>query len=219
MTPDPESPLWNWRWLRNAPGEVANELRAIAKRHQWDVNALACIVELESGGNPQAQNKQEGKVVATGMIQWTESTARQYGTTMADIFKMSQVEQLALAERYWENAYKTPPTEVGDYYMGVFWPSGMGKPDATVIAHAGTNVYDWNKGLDVTKDGVLTLGDVRTVFRNKYSAFETSGALVTPPLSKRGSLATVAKVALVGGVLFGGYKLWQYIKEQRHGST
>jgi hypothetical protein len=221
MTPDPESPLWNWPWLRNAPGEVVAELRAIAKRHAWDANALACIIQLESAGNPQAQNKQDGRVVATGLIQWTESTARNYGTTMAAIYRMSQIEQLALAERYWETAYKKPPTDVGDYYLGVFWPAGLGKSDETVIAKEGSNVYNWNKGLDITKDGILTIGDVRNIFRAKYRAFETSGALVPQPIRVKGGFGTILKVTLAGMVTFGAFRLYQYIKQSRgnHGKT
>ncbi len=209
---DSESPLWSWDWLKRAAGEVANTLLAIAQRHGWDPNALAGIIQLESGGDPQARNRLSG---ATGLIQWTEQTAKAYGTTTAAIYRMSQLDQLLLAERYWQNAYKTPPTEVGEYYMGVFSPSYIGKGEETVISKKGSNVYDQNAGLDWNGDGVLTTGDVKSFFRNLYRNHETSGALVTPPLSKpsRAKYVWYLGLGLAGSI--GAYKLWTWLKESR----
>ncbi len=169
---DANAPLWNWYWLRRSDPLDRFRFLAIARNHGWDANALAAIVQLESGGDPGKVNPKSG---ASGLIQWMPETADKYGTSIGKIRSMTTAEQLPLAERYWVDAYRAgPPAEVGDYYMGVFMPEFMGVPDEQILklrgveAVKGTPAYDQNPGLDWNQDGRLTAADVRSVFRSFY---------------------------------------------------
>ncbi len=128
------SSLWSFPWLRTIGGEVALKLLSIAERHGWDPNALATIIQIESGGDPQARNRYTG---ATGLIQWMPETAELYGTTTAAIYRMNRIEQLDLAEKYWQNVYRHPPQEVGNYYIGVFMPKFMNASNDTIVGQKG----------------------------------------------------------------------------------
>lgn len=123
---------------------------------------------------------------ASGLIQWISQTAKDYGTTLAKIRRMSALEQLDLAERYWQNVYRGKLPDVGDYYMGGFAPAFIGVAEDTVIvvngkqAVKGTSLYDQNAGLDWNADGIISAGDVRSLFRSIYGqrlAMRQSGKL------------------------------------------
>jgi hypothetical protein len=169
--------LWDWGWLRRSEPLDRMRLLAIARNHGWDANALAALIHIESGGDPGIVNKKSG---ASGLIQWMPDTAKDYGTTIGKIRSMSAFDQLALAERYWQNVYRAKPADVGDYYMGGFAPQFMGVPEDTVItvngvqAVKGKAVYDQNPGLDWNADGILTAGDVRSTFRSFYAAWHAN---------------------------------------------
>jgi hypothetical protein len=170
---DANAPLWGWYWLRRSDPLDRLRFLAIARKHGWDPNALAAIVQIESGGDPGKVNDKSG---ASGLIQWMPDTAELYGTTVRKIRSMTTAEQLPLAERYWRDAYRRgPPSDVGDYYMGVFMPDFMGAPENQILslkgldAVKGTSVYDQNAGLDWDRDGMLTASDVRSVLRSFYA--------------------------------------------------
>lgn len=183
ITPNPNASLWDWGWLRRSQPLERMRLLAIARGHGWDANALACIIHRESGGDPEAVNPHSG---ASGLIQWMPDTAKDYQTTVGKIRRMGALDQLGLAERYWQNVYRAPPPDVGDYYMGGFLPEYMGAPEDTLLqlkgqpAVKGKPLYDQNAGLDWNGDGQITAGDVRSTFRATYATFQRlrdSGAI------------------------------------------
>lgn len=119
---------------------------------------LLGIMKLESSLNPQAVNSNTG---ATGLIQFMPNTATGLGTSTKALYGMSASEQMPYVELYLKKAGVKPGMDIGDLYMAVFMPAMMGKKDDHVISTAGKKVYDYNKGLDTTKDGVLTVADVK----------------------------------------------------------
>jgi hypothetical protein len=135
-----------------------NKLQKIADKLGVAKSDLIAIMRLESGLDHTIQNK---KSKATGLIQFMPDTARSLGTTVDELKKMSAVEQLDYVYKYFVMRGVQPGMKLGDLYLSVFWPAGVGKPNSYVIAKRGSAVYDWNDGLDVTKDGILTAGDVR----------------------------------------------------------
>jgi Putative peptidoglycan binding domain/Transglycosylase SLT domain/GDSL-like Lipase/Acylhydrolase family len=130
-----------------------------------DKNDLIAVMRLESGLDPQAQNKNSK---ATGLIQFMPDTAREVGTSTQELYNMTAVQQLDYVYKYFVMRGVKPGMKLGDLYLAVFWPAAVGQPDGYVIAKRGSKVYDWNSGLDVTKDGVLTAGDARRAV-SKYS--------------------------------------------------
>jgi len=136
---------------------------AVAERRGLDANALSAVMYFESGYDPSEVNKSSG---ATGVIQFMPSTAKILGTTVSALRGMSRVQQMPWVEKYFAKVDPKGTKIVSplDTYLAVFWPSGMGKPPDHVIAEAGGIVYERNKGLDRNKDGVITVGDIGSMF-------------------------------------------------------
>lgn len=94
---------------------------------------------------------------ATGLIQFMPATARGLGTTVDKLAKMSQIEQLNYVYKYFL-PYKGKLRNLGDVYMAILWPAGVGKTDDFVLWSQNKKpvTYRQNIGLDVNKDGVIT---------------------------------------------------------------
>jgi hypothetical protein len=201
--------LYNWAWLSQHGSDVGARLEELSLAHGWDANAIAAVIKIESGGNPKAVNKLSG---ASGLIQFMPSTAKTLGTTVEALRTMTALEQLDFVERYYENALGgATPSEPGDYYVAVFMPAYIGRPSSDVIATKGEKVYDQNAGLDADKNGELTVGDVRTIFRRTYDSAATRGPWVpgaaqvpqgTSHLTQGQGLVLGAGVLLVVGWIF-----------------
>lgn len=178
IMPDPRSPLWAWPWLTHSAPPVRAALFDVAARNNWDPNALAAVIDLESGGDPRALNPDTG---ATGLIQFMPDTARSMGTSVEALAELPADRQLAYVEAFLRsNLAGRVLTDVGDYYLVTFMPGRVGSPDSFVLARKGSDVYRLNRGLDVDQDGTLSVGDVRDVLRRKYGTAQVrvqSGAL------------------------------------------
>jgi AraC-like DNA-binding protein len=123
---------------------------------------MMAIFKQESGVNPQARNSMSG---ATGLIQFMPDTARRLGTTTDELYKMDGVQQLDYVYRYFKMTGVGRGT-LGDLYMAVFMPKYVGYDDATVLGKNGApgfsgKVYAQNKGLDLNRDGEITVADVK----------------------------------------------------------
>lgn len=92
-----------------------------------------------------------------GLIQFMPATARGLGTTTQALSKMTALEQLEYVHAYFK-PYRNRLKNIGDYYMAILWPRGVGKDDNYVLwsKDARPTTYRQNAGLDVNKDGVIT---------------------------------------------------------------
>lgn len=182
----PGAELWAWPWLAHSEPAVRVQLRELARAHGWDANAVAAVIQRESGGDPQAVNPRSG---ASGLIQFMPQTAEALGSSVSAIRAMRALEQLELVERYLARVFAQtrPPTEVGDYYLAVFWPAAIGEPDELELGAKGSPVYDQNAPLDADKSGTLTAGDIRQPIRRDYvsrsgsAALNLTAAALSPP--------------------------------------
>ncbi|MDD5544387.1 MAG: transglycosylase SLT domain-containing protein [Acidobacteriia bacterium] len=206
---DPAAELWAWGWLVHSEPQVRTRLLEIARFHGWDPNALAAVIAFESGGDPSARNRQSS---ATGLIQFMPQTAEALGTSIARLRVMSALRQLDFVERYYQSAlYGKTPTEVGDYYMAVFMPGAVGKPDELELGRKGQKIYDQNAGLDRDGDGVLNVGDVKQTFRASFLKTKpseridlTAPAVLPPPHSAFGLRPSSGRRGLIGLALVSG---------------
>ena len=139
------------------------KLEKIAQKLGTTSHAMLAVMKQESGVNPKAQNKQGG---ASGLIQFMPATARMLGTTTDELRQMDAVQQLDYVYRYYKYT-GVGDGSVGDLYMATFMPKYIGYPDHHVLGTQGAEgfsgkVYAQNKGLDRNRDGVITVGDVKT---------------------------------------------------------
>jgi len=133
-------------------------LRDIASNLGVNADDMLKVMTKESGLNPAAVNRYSN---ATGLIQFMPSTARGLGTTVEELRNMSGVEQLKYVEMYYKRLGIKPGMDVGDIYILNFYPIAINKPRDYVIASVGSKIYSQNAGLDVDKNGKITVQDVR----------------------------------------------------------
>lgn len=119
---------------------------------------LMAIMAFESGFDSTAVNKVSD---ATGLIQFMPFTAKDLGTSTEELQNMSAMDQLDYVKAYFAKRIKEygPINNLGDAYMAVLWPPGIGKPDSWVLWREGSIEYESNKGLDGEKKGYITRGD------------------------------------------------------------
>jgi hypothetical protein len=156
-------------------------IEAVAKledRLGVERDALYRIMKHESGLSASIENN----IGCVGLIQFCPDVPRgQYkkigkkNYLLADIKKMTRVEQLEVVEEYYK-PIKGKAKTIGDLYMFTFLPAAVGKADSFVIGieNAKTTLwglpqgklYSQNKGFDADKKGYYTVGDVRKRINN-----------------------------------------------------
>lgn len=113
---------------------------------------------------------------ATGLIQFMPATALPYYNTAAEIAKMDAAtkkakgleacdrlakltpeQQLDFVYKYFE-PYAGRLKNLGDLYMAILWPAGIGKADSFVLWDKASRptTYRQNAGLDINKDDLIT---------------------------------------------------------------
>ncbi len=107
---------------------------------------------------------------ATGLIQFMPATARGMGTTVEKLAKMTQIEQLNYVYKYFL-PQKGKLRNLGDVYMTILWPAGIGKSEDYVLWSRAKKptTYRQNIGLDVNKDGVITRAECVAKVTERYN--------------------------------------------------
>lgn len=153
-------------WGQRVSQEFRVRVREIAGNLNIDASWLMAVMGFETGYLFNSSVKNPGSS-ATGLIQFTSATAKSLGTTTTQLARMTEVQQLDYVEKYF-NQYKGRINNIGDCYMAVFWPAGIGKPDTYVIATSPSKVYNANAGLDVNRDGTITRGEAVSRVNDSY---------------------------------------------------
>jgi hypothetical protein len=135
--------------------EFLAEVDRVAQRFGFNPNALLGLMASESGINPQARNTNGG---ATGLIQFMPSTARGLGTTTDHLITLTRAQQMPWVEKYFEPyASNLAGASAGKLYAYVFLP---GRAHRDVLTSRGENYYNQNVGLDMNRDGAITISDL-----------------------------------------------------------
>lgn len=175
------------RGLLERTGDAERQkLLMVADELGIPADAISAVISHESRWNPQAKNPRGS---ATGLLQWIESTAKGMGTSTAEIARMSTIEQLELAKRYfWP--YRARIRTVTDALMAVFMPAYVGKPESHIIARKDSTgaigkrteaeVYTANRGFDKEQKGYITVGDVSRNARAIIAAAESLPRVAVP---------------------------------------
>lgn len=143
----------------------------VSERLDIDPNDLLMAISFETVGtfNPAIKNPNGS---ATGLIQFLESTAKGLGTSTAELSQMTATEQLKYVEQYLQ-PYAGKMKNLGDIYMAIHWPAGIGKDSSYVMYEKGSKAYDGNINLDSNKDGTITRGEAlaRVISHNKGGGY------------------------------------------------
>lgn len=116
----------------------------------------------ESAGTFSPSVKNGAGSDAIGPIQLMPQAAAILHTTTSKLALMSAVDQLDYVDLYfrsWRGRLHT----LGDVYLAILWPEGVGKPDSYTLFTEGDahpSRYLQNRGLDVDRSGRITRGEV-----------------------------------------------------------
>lgn len=202
---------------RLSPSDLA-ALKRTADELGISVDALAAVMSIEGGFNPQAHNPDSG---ATGIIQFIPSTAERLGTTVEELRTMTFQQQLPYVVDFYEMNRCTGVQDPGELYVCTFCPALKGKPEDFVVGERGVTdvvspcatkasmdtVYTQNRGLDVDGDGVLTAGNVRDKARRRLA--EAAGRIPiedVAPTKKRKKASPLP--VILGGAALVALGIW-----------
>lgn len=153
-------------WGARVSPEFRDKVRAIAGRLGVPADDLMACMAWETGRtfNPAVRNMAGSG--ATGLIQFMPSTARALGTTTDALAAMSAERQLDYVEAYFQ-PYRGRLRDLGDLYMAILWPRGIGQPDSYVLWDKASRptTYRQNAGIDIDRDGRITRGEALTKIR------------------------------------------------------
>lgn len=145
-----------------------NKVAQIADILGTNPDYLMQVMRAESGLNPQARNIQDGRVIATGLIQFTEKTANGMGTTMNAIYNMNAIDQLNYVKQYYL-PYKGRLKSYFDVYLATFFPAAIGKPDDYVFQTSNLSaslIAKQNPAININKDSKITMAEFKQYVKN-----------------------------------------------------
>lgn len=114
---------------------------------------------------------------AVGLIQFMPATAKEMGTSTQAIANMSHEQQLDLVWRYLQ-AYRE---KYGDYesltdlYLAVLYPKARKFDQCYELYAKPSRAYEQNAGLDMDKDGRVTVSDIDQRMKEKYRTAYVAG--------------------------------------------
>ena len=145
------------------------KIAEMAKRLGGDPVELLKALIPESKMNSTAVNKRSG---ASGLIQFTNVALNEMkrnnlipkNLKLSDIRKMDALEQLDLAEKYFQmHSGKADYSQPGEFSVAIFGPAGLGKPRSTVLYGGKTKAYTQNREVDAKdpkkRKGYITVDD------------------------------------------------------------
>lgn len=144
--------------LKTEAEVFVDSIKASAKRLKVPYKWLLTICYNESMFNAKAKNKYS---TATGIIQFTEGTAKLLGTSTAKLRKMSAVQQIPYAEKYFQKGIDKYGyfLSVTDMYLWCLLPDmrRFATQPYKAVLIKGDSYYAINKGLDEDKNGMVQI--------------------------------------------------------------
>lgn len=180
-----------------------NKVILIAQMLGINPNWIMFVMNNESGLNHTIKNPNGS---ATGLIQFTEATAKNLGTTTAALKAMSNVQQLDYVYKYFAN-WKTSIKNVSDTYLAVFYPLALFKDNSYVFP---TWVVQANPIFDLNKDGKLTKQEFINYVNQKYSKIQPTATTTTNTTNKGTDLL------FYGLALYGLHLVQKYSRSKKN---
>lgn len=144
-------------WGAKVSPTFRDRVRWIADQLGVDPSHLMACMAWESAETFSASIKNAAGSGAVGLIQFMPSTAKVWGTSTDALSRMSPEDQLNYVYKYFR-PYAGRLRNLGDVYMAILWPKGIGKPDSYVLWDAGQSptTFRQNAGLDLNHDKEIT---------------------------------------------------------------
>lgn len=162
-------------YLLNEAQRFVYDIDAFEKKVQWvskklDIPAewLMSVMHSESKFDASVANyKGSG---ATGLIQWMPATAKDYNLTVEKIRNMNHIEQLDYVYRYLNDKRQKYGNyeSLTDLYLAILYPKAMAEEYCFTLYATPSVAYKMNIGLDMDKDGRVTIQDIDKRMKKKY---------------------------------------------------
>jgi hypothetical protein len=151
--------------------EFKRKLVKISTELNIKVEYLLTLFHIETIGSFDPSEK--SPIGATGLIQFTSSTAKWLGTSTYELSKMSRVEQLDYVEKYLKGIikYYGELTTLEDVFMAVHYPRAIRKSLYATVYQSGSRSYHNNRFNDRNKDGKVTKYEICNFVRKVYNKY------------------------------------------------
>jgi hypothetical protein len=139
----------------------AQKVTAIATWLQIAPNWLMQVMYAESKLNATAQNRQQGRLIAAGLLQWTKASG--VPGAPASMLPLNHLQQLDWVKRYFA-PYRGKMHSYFDVYLVTFFPAGVGKADDYVFATKNLSaalIAKQNPAVNSNKDGRITMKEFK----------------------------------------------------------
>ncbi|GAA4457008.1 hypothetical protein [Rurimicrobium arvi] len=126
-----------------------------------DPNWLMQVMYAESRLKPTAQNIQNGRVVAAGLLQWTKASG--VPGAPQSLLRYDHLQQLDFVKTYFA-PYRGRMKSYFDVYLVTFFPAAVGQPDDYVFSTAKLSaslVAAQNPAINKVKDGRITMAEFK----------------------------------------------------------
>lgn len=135
------------------------------------VEYLLTVFHVETMGTFKANKR--SPIGATGLIQFTNSTAKWIGTNTNLLAKMSLSEQLKYVSKYLDNIIKYYGSldSLEDVFMAVHYPISIRKGLYSTVYKIGSPAYTANRFNDRNKDGKVTKYEICNFVRSIYKKY------------------------------------------------
>ena len=132
---------------------------------------LLTVFHVETVGTFEPDKK--SPIGATGLIQFTSSTARGLGTTTTKLSLMTRTEQLKYVAMYFDRIikYYGPLNTLEDVFMAVHYPACIRSNLHSIIYKEGSKAYYNNRFNDRNNDGYVSKFEITSFVRSIYKKY------------------------------------------------
>jgi len=145
-----------------------SKVKEVSARLGINPNWLMAIMNWESA-RTFSSSVQNPYTNATGLIQFMPATAIDLGTTVDQLKRMSEIEQLEWVYKYYVR-YRSKLKSYTDLYLTTFYPVAVGKPSNYTLGTSDYRIHkiaEQNPAFDVNKDNKITKGEIESVMLKK----------------------------------------------------
>lgn len=159
-------------WATKVSKEFVLKVRDIAKQLQMPsegANWLMACMAFETGETFSPTIKNGAGAPYYGLIQFGAAAAKDAGTTLDALLKMTAEQQLDYVYAFFK-PYTGKLKTLSDCYMRILYPVAVGKSEDYVLFDTKNKptAYFQNRGLDLNKDGFITKAECAAKVQEKY---------------------------------------------------
>jgi len=160
-------------WSAKVSPEFVAKVKDIAAKlgMNWlGTDELMSCMAFETGGTFSPTIKNGAGAPYYGLIQFGAAAAKDAGTTIGKLLKMTAEEQLDYVYNFFR-PYTGKLHVLSDIYMRILYPVAVGKPEDYVLfseMNRKSKAYVQNRGLDANRDGLITKAEAAAKVAQKF---------------------------------------------------